>query len=125
MPFYSKSTGGFYTREKHGDEMPEDVVEITTEEHIKLLDAQSSGKIIKADADGKPIAVDRDPPTTDELATIARRERDRLLAGCDWTQARDVPDAVAAQWQSYRQALRDLTKQADFPEIIEWPVAPC
>lgn len=67
MSFYSKSTGGFYTREKHGDEMPEDVVEITTEEHIALLDAEAAGKVIKADADGKPAVVDPAPPTVEQI----------------------------------------------------------
>lgn len=60
------------------------------------------------------------PPSADDM----RARRDALLAACDWTQARDVPDAVATAWQPYRQALRDLTKQAEFPAAIAWPVAP-
>lgn len=63
-------------------------------------------------------------PTSMELSAAARSRRDSLLAACDWTQARDVHDAVAAAWQPYRQALRDLTKQAGFPTSISWPVAP-
>lgn len=59
-----------------------------------------------------------------DLATPARAERDVLLSACDWTQCRDVPDAVAKAWQPYRQALRDLTKQTGFPDSITWPVAP-
>lgn len=53
-----------------------------------------------------------------------RAKRDALLTACDWTQCRDVPDAVAASWQPYRKALRDLTKQAGFPDSITWPIAP-
>ena len=51
-----------------------------------------------------------------------RLERDALLKKTDWTQ---VPDAPVDQeaWKSYRQALRDITKQSD-PFNIEWPVAP-
>lgn len=59
-----------------------------------------------------------------DLETPARAQRDVLLAVCDWTQCRDVPDAVAEAWQPYRQKLRDLTKQAGFPDSITWPVAP-
>ena len=59
-----------------------------------------------------------------DLATPARAQRDALLTACDWTQCRDVPDAVAAAWQPYRTALRDLTKQAGFPDSITWPVVP-
>lgn len=58
--FYSKSTGGFYDIEIHGDEIPEDAVNITAAEHAALFDAQSQGKRI-ADAGGFPIAVDRPP----------------------------------------------------------------
>jgi hypothetical protein len=60
------------------------------------------------------------PPSADDI----RARRDALLSACDWTQCRDVPDAVAAAWQPYRQALRDLSKQAGFPDSITWPVAP-
>lgn len=64
------------------------------------------------------------PPTTDQLAATARAERNARLTASDWSQGRDVPDSVASKWTQYRQALRDLTKQAGFPESITWPVAP-
>ena len=52
-----------------------------------------------------------------------RKERNRLLAESDCTQLPDSPfDATA--WQTYRQALRDLTEQSGFPDNIEWPEAP-
>lgn len=60
------------------------------------------------------------PPSVDDI----RIQRDALLTACDWTQARDIPDAIAMAWQPYRQALRDMTKQAGFPDVIDWPVAP-
>lgn len=54
-----------------------------------------------------------------------RHERNRRLAESDWTQ---LPDAdlnteEKQQWKTYRQALRDVTEQAD-PRNITWPVAP-
>jgi len=59
----------------------------------------------------------------DSKAAEARRERDRLLAGSDWTQTADAPvDQVA--WQDYRQALRDIPQQAGFPTDITWPTKP-
>lgn len=58
--FYSKSTGGFYDAAIHGDNIPADAVEITTEDHAALLDGQSNGKIIAADANGRPVL--QDPP---------------------------------------------------------------
>lgn len=59
----------------------------------------------------------------DITASIARSQRDGLLAQSDWTQVADAPvDATA--WATYRQALRDITDQASFPYDINWPTQP-
>lgn len=56
-----------------------------------------------------------------------RASRDQLLAFCDWTQAPDVlrsqTPAVTAAWETYRQALRDITQQPD-PHAVVWPTHP-
>ena len=67
--FYSKSTGGFYTTEIHGDNIPSDAVEITEAEHAALIEGQSQGKIIDADANGSPILQDPPPPTAEQIIT--------------------------------------------------------
>jgi hypothetical protein len=41
-----------------------------------------------------------------------RRQRDVLLAECDWTQGADVPTSIKNAWTTYRQALRDLPATA-------------
>jgi hypothetical protein len=56
-------------------------------------------------------------------AADARDTRNVLLAASDWTQVADAPVDQAA-WATYRQALRDVTAQAGFPDAIEWPTAP-
>ena len=55
-----------------------------------------------------------------------RRQRDAMLAACDWTQGADSPlDATKrAAWASYRAALRNLPQQAGFPDSIIWPMTP-
>lgn len=58
------------------------------------------------------------------LTLTARRERDALLAGCDWTQASDQSAATQELWRPYRQALRDVPAQGGFPWSIEWPMRP-
>lgn len=74
---YSKSTRGFYL-DSYPESItqptiPDDVVEITDEEHAELFDAQSNGKIIEPDANGYPVAVDppSDNRTDDELTDEA------------------------------------------------------
>jgi hypothetical protein len=52
-----------------------------------------------------------------------RAERNRRLAGCDWSQLSDAPVDTAA-WVTYRQALRDLPSQEGFPYNITWPTKP-
>lgn len=64
---YSKNTNGFYSRDIHGDNIPEDAVEITTEQHAALLDGQSQGKIISADENGYPILIDPPPLTAEQI----------------------------------------------------------
>ena len=59
-----------------------------------------------------------------EQAKSVRDSRNTKLSECDWTQLSDSPEANKAAWATYRQALRDITKQAGFPWTIDWPVAP-
>jgi len=69
---------------------------------------------------GIEIAPYVEPPITAEQV---RAERDALLAASDWTQVADAPVDQAA-WAVYRQALRDVTAQAGFPDAVVWPTKP-
>jgi hypothetical protein len=67
-------------------------------------------------------------PNLEELAAIAISKRNQLLSESDWTQLPDSRAAMdaekAAQWDAYRQALRDVSGQSEFPTNIAWPVNP-
>lgn len=65
--FYSPASGGFYTSEIHGDNIPADAVEITDVEHAALIEGQSQGKRIVADESGRPILQDPPPPTAEQI----------------------------------------------------------
>ena len=95
--FYSKSTKGFYITEIHGENVPDDVVEITTEYHAMLIEGQGEGKVISPDADGKPILTDPPPleyaelraaeypPMTDYLDGIVKNDQEQVakyIADC-------------------------------------------
>ena len=60
----------------------------------------------------------------DGMAERVRRERDRLLAETDWTGLSDV--TMSAEMATYRQALRDITTHANFPNLedADWPTKP-
>jgi hypothetical protein len=53
-----------------------------------------------------------------------RRIRDLLIAKTDWTQGKDIPDVVSQRYTEYRQALRDITLQPEFPANVVWPQKP-
>jgi hypothetical protein len=62
----------------------------------------------------------------DQQAKAVRSERDAKLYACDWTQLPDTqltPDQEAA-WANYRQDLRNIPQQPDFPYNIIWPTEP-
>ena len=73
---------------------------------------------------------------SDALAIEIRAERDALLlaSDADWsyctslsftmTHAAWQANQHCIDWATYRQALRDVTSQAGFPETIVWPTKP-
>lgn len=101
--FYSPETKGFYSSEIHGNSLPADVVEITAEEHAALLDGQSIGKIISADADGRPMLMDPPAPTTEQLQAQINADARAYLASTDWYVLRlqetgqEIPPDVLAE----------------------------
>ena len=62
----------------------------------------------------------------ERLCRESRNLRDSILSACDWTQAIDAPlnEKAKKKWQEYRQELRDITEQKDYPWSIKWPRDP-
>jgi len=58
----------------------------------------------------------------DRTAAEAREKRNGLLAATDWTANSDV--TMTTEMTAYRQALRDITSQSEWPTTITWPTAP-
>ena len=133
MKYYSKNTGGFYDDEIHGDDIPADVVEITDDTWMELLNGQAEGKIISADENGYPVLTASPPPTQQELIAQAELKRGELRAKVDseisWRQdavdsgdATEVESTALAAWKKYRVLLMrvDTSTAPD----IEWPTPP-
>jgi hypothetical protein len=55
-----------------------------------------------------------------------KEARDRLLAETDWvvTKAYETKTEVPQAWAAYRQQLRDLPMQPNFPHGTVWPTKP-
>lgn len=64
-------------------------------------------------------------PEEENAATSMRRHRAHLLKSSDWTQMPDSPlaDEKKGEWAAYRQALRDITSHANWPNLndSDWP----
>jgi len=58
-----------------------------------------------------------------EQAKSVRTTRDEKLKDSDWTQVADAP-VDKTVWATYRQELRDVTKQSGFPWEVTWPTQP-
>lgn len=122
--FYSKSTGGFYSKDIHGkDGIPADAVEISDEEWTELLRQQGKGRQIVAGTHGGPVAVEPDP--TGGLLV----RRDAALRETDWLVARHRDEVeieprqttlTGEQYsalQQWRRSLRNITSHPKFPRI--------
>jgi len=61
----------------------------------------------------------------DKWANI-RNFRNQDLSSSDWTILDDSPleNAKKIEWQNYRQKLRDVPKDNDDPDNINWPTKP-
>ena len=89
------------------------------------------------DNDGNEIALDQDL-ILNKIAELQaaeplrqlRDQRNRLLTATDWRMVSDYPGSDQTEWQTYRQALRDITTQT--PSLdpngqltgITWPTPP-
>ncbi len=98
----------------------------------QVLDTDPAGNLyLRQGTPNEQVAIgDMTQATADTINAVnIRAERDALLAGCDWidtisAQTR-IPAATLALWLTYRQALRDITKQGAFPSgAIIWPAPP-
>ena len=65
-------------------------------------------------------------PTDEELADRIRRERDEKLEETDFFVMPDYPSDPKdlEEVKTYRQSLRDITKQSGFPKEVTWPELP-
>ncbi|ENT8809373.1 tail fiber assembly protein, partial [Citrobacter freundii] len=81
MYIYDAKTNGFYPvllKESYelAGTWPKAGVEVTEEEYKALMDGQSTGKVVSADSEGKPVLADIEI----DYVALATAERDRRMA---------------------------------------------
>lgn len=138
--YYSAVERGFYDSDlkeqyESGNGWPSDAIEITEEDHQRLIRGQEQGKVITADSDGKPILTDpvinwqakaesqRQSLLTAANATMTVWEREESAGILD-----DDDKASLIEWTKYAKALRKLdlisvNDEAGY-KSIKWPGKP-
>ncbi len=85
----------------------------------ELIDGKWYAKYSVADLDAEAQAA-----TDATQAAAVRATRNARLKDSDWSQGKDIPDAISTVWAAYRQSLRDLPEQSGFPWDVTWPESP-
>jgi hypothetical protein len=85
---------------------------------VEQIEGKWYTKYSVADMDAEGISI-----KDSEQAAAVRQARGEKLKDSDWTQVADAPVDQTA-WAAYRQELRDITAQSDFPWDINWPTQP-
>ena len=94
-------------------------------EYDSLSHRLTDGAFEKVDgAWSLPYVVEQQPQ--EQAERNIRSRRDGLLQDTDWIVIKSYErgENIPAQWELYRQALRDITAQAGFPYSVEWPTKP-
>ena len=69
-----------------------------------------------------------DPETVEQKLNNLRNRRNEFLSMSDWVviKEREEGGSVSnfADWKTYRQALRDITKTYKSLDKVKWPTAP-
>ena len=117
---YNETTGDFtgWYDSDITKEIPVPNIEVTTEQYnayYELMSTQSQRPIVKNER------ITFVSATMELTWDDIRYRRDNRLASTDWTQGRDVPEAVYTKYMPYRQALRDVPQNFSTPASVVWP----
>lgn len=133
--FYSAGTGGFYSSQISGNDVPSDAVEITSEEHVELLSGLRQGRLIHLDAEGRPVLGDIPVPVEPSPIDVERAWRDAELSAVVWLRDRHrdqleigaattLSDGQFKELLVYIQALREWPQSVSFPDLNARPIEP-
>ncbi len=83
-------------------------------------------EVVYFNSDGTESSVNGDAAVAKKKLDDLRGMRNQMLTDTDWTQGADSPltDSQKTSWTTYRQALRDITKDYKSLEDVKWPEKP-
>ena len=82
--------------------------------------------VVKQEKEVEDVVPEQPVIPDEQLAREIRHKRDRLLEQSDFYIMPDYPSTEEGleTFKTYRQALRDITKQKNFPKEVTWPDRP-
>ena len=132
--FYNNTDGDLYWLKTVTEEKAQSLCSANRGMHMScVLESELNGNILshmtdELDLTTTPFTVRKaNNKGTLSASEQARQYRNASLTGCDWTQGEDSPlsDSKKAEWQTYRQALRDFDYSAVTTNHgIVWPTKP-
>jgi len=131
MNFIFYDSNGNITGTGHVSESGRNLIDVPSGESIlEVSDPVTNTNRYKV-VDGAVVSKsDSELQTIDDadLAKLIKKDRDNELFLTDWTQLPGGPltDSKKAEWATYRQTLRDLPSNSNWPNIQEgdWPTEP-
>lgn len=126
--FYSPSSKGFFSSDINYSNLPNDLIEVSETDYLKVLEGQTRLKIITLDSNSNLCLSDH-IKTDGELAAEERTWRDAELLKADY-ELNKVQDGdnssigSVGDWRKYRIALRNWPESPDFPNATKRPVSP-
>lgn len=134
MLYFSVKTSSFYDTAVHGTDIPDDSIEVTSDQRRDLIAAIADG-MTPSCVDGVIQFADAPPPSASTLAWLERTWRDAEVIASEWLvlRHRDEQDLSLtttlaagkfAELLMYRQSLRNWPQSSDFPNVRHRPEPP-
>ena len=123
--YYSSVSESFYDSENdYPNGIPSGAVEVSVDDYRNIQQLMSIGYLLSSDSDGNPVLIPPKQQTSQELSVDVKNKRDKLLSATDYLVMPDYPitSERLELVKKYRQVLRDITKQPEFPSNINWPI---
>ncbi len=126
--YYSKTTNGFYCKEVHGENIPQDAIEVTEEQWENIQIGTDKGYVIAADENGSPVAIDpRTLMTADEkLAQFISQVQNLINQylyygnGYYWNKLDSNEQKQYTEWMDKLHSLLNNKKVIKLPEVLSF-----
>lgn len=100
------------------------IIELNDSDEHYIAGWNIEGTAQPTDAQLNAVESDANATEATDKLNYLRKIRNNKLAETDWTQSRDVTLTNDADWQTYRQALRDITDTYSDLDSVVWPTKP-